>query len=102
MVTSLDLITMNKMLTFKTAQVAHEKRMSKLEKGNGRTMTPMSIFFCNGVNLCRLWTKVYLWDFQLFPPQEVRKLNLRPVGKKKILSFLLCVISSILLLLSKC
>lgn len=84
MVTSPDLLTMNKMLTYKTAQVAHEKRLSKLEKGNRKTMIWMSIFFCNGVNLFHgLWTKACLWDFQWFPPQKIRKLNLSPVGKKK-------------------
>lgn len=27
--------------------------------------------------------KALLWDFQWFPLQKIRKLNLRPVGKKK-------------------
>lgn len=26
--------------------------------------------------------KAYLWDFKMFPPQKIRTLNLRSVGKK--------------------
>lgn len=40
-----------------------------------------------------LWfmNKALLWDSQWFPLQKIRKLNLRPVGKKKIqYSFALC------------
>lgn len=75
---------MNKMLTLKTAHVAHEKRLSKLEKEDGRTVIQVSIFFCHGLNLFNgLWTKVYLSDFQLFPTRKIRTLNLRSVGKKK-------------------